>query len=67
MEKYITKEQLTDFVQKMWDAGIRVELKPSEKLIQLWSDDFNKHEYVYVGYASFEDLVDEVTKKFKEN
>lgn len=30
MEKYITKDKLADFVMKMWENGIRVDLQPEK-------------------------------------
>lgn len=48
MEKYVTRDKLTDFVEKMWDAGIRVDLKPKDSSMALWSEDLDKCEYVDV-------------------
>ena len=59
--KYITRDKLADFVEKMWDAGIRVELKPSISSITLWSENLEKMEHVdVVGRRSYENLINEV-------
>lgn len=57
MKKYITKDKLADFVMKMWDAGIRVETRPSESYVTLWSSDLGKLTHVDVVSADFEDTV----------
>jgi hypothetical protein len=31
MEKYITKDKIADFVMKLWEEGIRVDLEPDKK------------------------------------
>lgn len=31
MEKYITKDKVADFVMKLWEEGITVELEPNKK------------------------------------
>lgn len=66
MEKYITKEKLADFIMKMWDSNIRVDLRPSDNTITLWSDNLHKHTYVCVGYANYEDVVADVIKELNE-
>lgn len=61
MIKYITKDKLADFVEKMWDAGIRCDLKPDQFSIALWSKDLDKTEYVDVAdKRSYENLINEV-------
>lgn len=61
MQNFITRDQLTDFVERMWDAGIKVDLKPKDSTIALWSDDFGKVEYVdVVDTCSYESLINEV-------
>ena len=61
MTKYITRDKLADFVEKMWDAGIRVDLKPKDSTMTLWADDLDKVEYVdVVDKRSYENLVNEV-------
>ena len=61
MTKYITRDMLADFVEKMWDAGIRVELKPSISSMTLWSEDLEKMEHVdVVDKRSYENLINEV-------
>lgn len=61
MTKYITRDKLADFVEKMWDAGIRTELKPQGSTMSLWSDDLKTVEYVdVVDKRSYDNLIDEV-------
>ena len=66
MEKYITREKLADFVMRMWDANIRVDMTPSSGNITLWSDTLGKHTYVKVGYANYEDVVADIFNELKE-
>ena len=61
MTKYITRDKLADFVEKMWDAGIRVDLKPDQSSISLWSTDLDKIEHVdVVDKRSYDNLINEV-------
>lgn len=64
MKKYITKEQLADFIVKMWDAKIRVETHPADNYLSLWSNALNKHIYVDVAYESMaEDIINELKEE----
>lgn len=61
MQNYITKDKLADFVEKMWDAGIKCDLKPDRSSITLWSKDLDKVEYVdVVDKRTYDNLVNEV-------
>lgn len=61
MTKYITRDLLADFVEKMWDAGIKVDLKPSVSSMTLWSEDLEKMEHVdVVDKRSYAGLINEV-------
>jgi hypothetical protein len=61
MTKYITRDELADFVEKMWDAGIRVETKPENSTMTLWSKDLDKIEYVdVVDKKTYENLINEI-------
>lgn len=61
MQKYITKDKLADFVEKMWDVGIKCELKPDQSTITLWSKNLDKVEYVdVVDKRTYDNLVNEV-------
>ena len=66
MEKIIAKENLADFIVKMWDANIAVDLKPSEGYLMLWSAALKKHTYIRVGYATYDDIVSKVLDEMKE-
>lgn len=58
MQNFISRDQLADFVERMWDAGIKCDLKPSTSSITLWSEDFEKREYVdVVSETSYSELV----------
>ena len=61
MTKYITRDKLADFVEKMWDAGIRVDLKPDQSSISLCSTELDKVEHVdVVDKRSYDNLINEV-------
>ena len=61
MTKYITRDKLADFVEKMWDVGIRCDLRPNQSTIALWSKDLDKAECVdVVDKRTYDDLVNEV-------
>lgn len=61
MTKYITRDKLADFVEQMYNAGIKCDIKPKESQITLWSEDLNKIEYVdVVDKRSYENLIHEV-------
>lgn len=65
MEKYITRDKLADFVEKMWDSGIRCDLKPNKHEISLWNDDLDKVDYVtVVEMSQYDNVVNEVRNKF---
>lgn len=67
MQKYITRDKIADFVEKMWDAGIRCDLKPDQSSISLWSRDLEKVEYVdVVSKRTYDSLVDEVINSLGE-
>ncbi len=58
MQNFISRDQLADFIEKMWDAGIKCDLKPGQSTITLWSEDFDKVEYVEVrSQRSYSELV----------
>lgn len=61
MVKYITRDKLADFIEQMYNAGIKCDIKPKESMISLWSDDFKKIEYVdIVDKRSYENLINEL-------
>lgn len=61
MRKYITRDKLADFVEKMWDAGIKCDVKPKDSQITLWSEDHSIIEYVdVVSKKTYENLINEV-------
>lgn len=65
MEKYITRDKLTDFVEQMWDLGIKCELRPDEQECVLWSDGFGTMEHIaVVDKRSYNGLIEEIMAKF---
>ena len=68
MEKFITRDDLLSFVETMWDAGLRMDLKPTSNQITVWSDDLNKLTYVSVlSSQTFNDVVNEVFEEVRTN
>ena len=37
MDRYITRDKLTDFLEMMWDSGIRAEFIPADNIVKCWS------------------------------
>ena len=63
MSKYITRDKLTDFVEKMWDAGMRVDLHPDKNYITVTDSSYHS-EYVNVfSKQSYDGLIQELTEK----
>ena len=63
MDKYITRDKLTDFLEKMWDAGKRVDLYPKKNYIAVMDDSYHT-EYVNVfSKQTYESLIQELTKE----
>lgn len=68
MEKFITRDDLLSFVETMWDAGLRMDLKPTSDQITVWSDDLSKLTYVSVlSSQTFNDVVSEVFEEVRTN
>lgn len=68
MEKFITRDDLLSFVEAMWDAGLRMDLKPTSNQITVWSDDFSKLTYVSVmSSQTFNDVVSQVFEDVRAN
>ena len=66
MGKIITRDRLAEFVELMWDAGLKVDLTPSEKAMTVWSGDYSKHTYVSVVEPSdFGNIVGQVVEAVK--
>ena len=63
MNKYITTDKLPDFVAKMWDAGMRVDLTPKNNTIAVVDSHFHT-EFVYVfDKQSYDSLVEGLIEK----
>lgn len=68
MEKFITRDDLLSFVETMWDAGLRMDLKPTSDQITVWSDDYSKLTYVsVVSSQTFNDVVSQVFEEVRTN
>lgn len=68
MEKFITRDDLLNFVETMWDAGMRMDLKPTSNQITVWSDDLSKLTYVSVmSSQTFNDVVSQVFEEVRTN
>jgi hypothetical protein len=68
MEKFITRDDLLSFVETMWDAGLRLDLKPTSNQITVWSDDISKLTYVSVmSSQTFNDVVSQVFEEVRTN
>ena len=66
MNKYITRDKLADFAEKMWDAGMRIELMPKKNLIAVMDSQFHT-EYVDVfSKQSYDSLIDSLIEKEEE-
>ena len=63
MSKYITRDKLADFVEKMWDAGMKVDLRPEDSTIAVRDANYNT-EYVDVfDKQSYDNLIKSLTKR----
>lgn len=67
MQKYITRNMLADFVEQMWDAGIKCDIKPSSQEIILWSNDLDKMERIdVIDETAYDSLVEEMKSSLGE-
>lgn len=67
MQKYITKNMLADFVEQMWDAGIKCDIKPDRHEIVLWSNDLDKMERIdVIDETAYDSLVEEMKSSLGE-
>lgn len=48
MQKIITKDNLGDFIAKMWDAGIKCDLNPADGSIVAWSPSLSAYDKINV-------------------
>ena len=61
VKKYITRDKLGDFLEKMWESGIKCDLDPHGSTIKLWSKDLDKVEYVdVVDKRTYDSLVSDI-------
>ena len=66
MEKFISRDDLSSFVESMWMAGLRVDLKPLNNQITVWANDLSRFTYVsVVSSKAFNDLVSQVIEEVR--
>lgn len=41
MEKYITRDKLSDFTERMWEAGLRTDNDPKKNEITVWDENLH--------------------------
>lgn len=64
MDRYITRDKLTDFISKMWDAGLRTECRPADNEIAVTGKD-----YKYIGTVrvfdklTYDGMVEDIIKE----
>ena len=63
MNNYIARDNLTDFVEKMWDAGMRTELIPKRNTIAVIDSQFHAEYVDVLSKQSYETLIDSLIEK----
>lgn len=63
MSKYITRDKLTDFVEKMWDAGMRTELMPERSRILVYDSKLNIQYVEVFSEQSYDGIVESLIEK----
>lgn len=58
MKNYITRESLADFLEKMWDAGVRAELVPKKQRIDVYAEDYRSESIYVLDRDNYNSLVD---------
>lgn len=67
MERYITRDKLAEFVEKMWDAGIRAEFVPADNIVKCWSQSLiTLREVKVFDKTLYADMVDGLISELKE-
>ena len=57
MEKYITKDKIADFVMKMWEQGVSVDLRSNERKL-IVTKKYGSYEFIPVyEEASYDELI----------
>ena len=63
MDNYITRDKLAVFIEKMWDAGMRVDLMPKDNTIAVRDEHYNTSYVNVFSKQSFDSLVESLIKK----
>ena len=59
MGKYIKRDKLADFVEKMWDAGLRVESNPEKGYLSVVDANYHTEYVNVVSEGHYEEMVAE--------
>ena len=59
MSKYITRDQLADFVERMWAAGLRVESNPERGYLSVVDANYHTEYVNVVNEGHYEEMVAE--------
>lgn len=65
MRKYITRDKLADFLEKMWDAGLRVDLNPEKRYLSIYDANFHAEYVDVVDAMRYEETVAECLEMAK--
>jgi hypothetical protein len=60
MKQYILRERLADFLEKAWDAGVRVELNPTNGYVIVYSPSYHSEYLDVLDGNSYDDMVSNV-------
>lgn len=60
MKQYILRERLADFLEKAWDAGVRVELNPKNGYVIVYSPSYHSEYLDVLDGNSYDDMVSNV-------
>ena len=60
MKQYILRERLADFLEKAWDAGVRVELDPEKSTIIVNSPSYYANHLDVLDGNKYDDMVSSV-------
>jgi hypothetical protein len=67
MEKYITKDKVADFVMKLWDKGIAVNLEPERNQLVICKKDGGYAWLPVYEKASYDELVESFINPTEED
>lgn len=67
MKKYILRERLADFIEKAWDAGVRIELDPENSAITVNSPSYYAERLEVLDGSKYDDMVSSVIAAAKDD